>query len=173
MTRRYAGLASRGAALVLDLVLLAVLVAGTSWLAQQLVLLDPQRCPPAQAWWQLRRHLCQFIPYVAPVVGLVFSPLYRVGFWTITGQTPGMALLGLRVLRADGGKVGLLVALKRFIGLVLSASTLGIGFLMVLVTERRRALHDLLAGTVVVYDWGTGVRAPHSRFRPLSAEARR
>ncbi len=172
MTHRYAGLASRGAALGLDLVLLAVLVAGTSWLVQQLVLLDPQRCPPPQAWWQLRRHLCQFIPYVAPVAGVVFSPLYRVGFWTLTGQTPGMVLLGLRVLRADGGKVGLLVALKRFIGLMLSVSTLGIGFLMVLVTERRRALHDLLAGTVVVYDWGTRIRARRSRSLPLSAEAR-
>ena len=102
----------------------------------------------------------------------MLSPLYRVGFWTLTGQTPGMAVLGLRVLRADGGKVGLLVAMKRFMGFMLSVSTLGIGFLMVLVTERRRALHDLLAGTVVVYDWGTRIRARRSRSLPLSAEAR-
>ncbi len=157
--------------MVLDLVFLAVLVAGTSWLAQQFVLLDPQRCPPAQAWWQMRRHLCHLIPYVAPVAGLVFPLLYHVSFWTITGQTPGMALLGLRVLRADGGKVGLLVALKRFIGLVLTVLTLGIGFLMLLVTKRRRALDDLVAGTVVVYDWGTGVPPRHGRFGPLGAEA--
>jgi len=172
MTHRNAGLVSRGAALVVDLVLLAVLVAGTSWLAQQIVLLDPEHCPPAQAWWQLRRQVCQFVPYVAPVAGVMFSPLYRIGFWTITGQTPGMVLLGLRVLRADGGRVGLLIALKRFIGFMLSLVTLGIGFLMVLVTERRRALHDLLAGTMVVYDWGTGPRAAHGRSGPRSAEAR-
>jgi len=172
MTQRNAGLVSRGAALVVDLVLLAVLVAGTSWLVQQIVLLDPENCPPAQAWWQLRRHLCQFVPYVAPVAGIMFSPLYRIGFWTITGQTPGMVLLGLRVLRADGGRVGLLIAVKRFIGFMLSAVTLGMGFLMVLVTDRRRALHDLLAGTVVVYDWGTVARAAHGRSGPRAAEAR-
>ena len=55
--------------------------------------------------------------------------------------------------------MGPVTALKRFLAVTLSMVTLGMGFLMVLVTERRRTLHDLLAGTVVVYDWGDASRA--------------
>jgi uncharacterized RDD family membrane protein YckC len=75
-----------------------------------------------------------------------------------------MALLGLRLLRPDGGKVGPVTALKRFLAVTLSVMTLGMDFLMVLVTERRRTLHNLLAGTVVVYDWDDAARARADRI---------
>ena len=75
-----------------------------------------------------------------------------------------MALLGLRLLRSDGGKVGPVTALKRLLAVTLSMATLGLGFLMVLVTERRRTLHDLLARTVVVYDWGDAARTRPGRI---------
>ena len=159
MNIRYAGLVSRGAARVLDMALLAVLVGGAGWLAQQFLGVEAGRCAPADAWWQVRRHLCQFLPYVIPLAAVWFPALYYVLFWTTVGQTPGMALLGLRLLRSDGGKVGSVTALKRFLAVTLSMATLGLGFLMVLVTERRRTRHDLLAGTVVVYDWGDAARA--------------
>jgi uncharacterized RDD family membrane protein YckC len=159
VTPRYAGLVSRGAARLVDMALLAVLVGSTGWLAQQFLGVDTVGCTPAQSWWQLRRHLCQFIPYVIPLAAVWLPALYYVLFWTTAGKTPGMALLGLRLLRSDGGKVGPVTALKRFLAVTLSMMTLGIGFLMVLVTERRRTLHDLLAGTVVVYDWGEASRA--------------
>ena len=163
MNIRYAGLVSRGAARVLDMAMLAVLVGGAGWLAQQFLGVEAGRCAPANAWWQVRRHLCQFLPYVIPLAAVWFPALYYVLFWTTVGQTPGMALLGLRLLRSDGGKVGPVTALKRFLAVTLSMLTLGVGFLMVLVTERRRTLHDLLAGTVVVYDWDAAARARPGR----------
>jgi uncharacterized RDD family membrane protein YckC len=159
VTPRYAGLVSRGAARVVDMALLAVLVGGAGWLVQQFLAVDAVGCAPAQSWWQVRRHLCHFIPYVIPLAAVWFPALYYVLFWATAGKTPGMALLGLRLLRSGGGKVGPVTALKRFLAVTLSMMTLGIGFLMVLVTERRRTLHDLLAGTVVVYDWGEASRA--------------
>jgi uncharacterized RDD family membrane protein YckC len=36
------------------------------------------------------------------------------------------------------------------VGFVLTVLTLGIGFLLVLLDDRRRALQDVIAGTVVV-----------------------
>jgi uncharacterized RDD family membrane protein YckC len=164
VTPRYAGLVSRGAARLVDMALLAVLVGSTGWLAQQFLGGDAVGCTPAQSWWQVRRHLCQFIPYVIPLAAVWFPALYYVLFWTTAGKTPGMALLGLRLLRSDGGKVGPVTALKRFLAVTLSMVTFGVGFLMVLVTERRRTLHDLLARTVVVYDWGEAARARADRI---------
>ena len=81
---------------------------------------------------------------------------YFVLFWTSTGQTPGMRALGLRVITADGGGVGLGRALIRVIGLGLAIVPLFAGFLPVLVDDRRRALQDFMAGTVVVYSEDRG-----------------
>jgi uncharacterized RDD family membrane protein YckC len=77
---------------------------------------------------------------------------YFVVFWSSVGQTPGMRALGLRVTTTSGGLVGVGQALIRVIGLGLAIIPLFAGFLPVLVDDRRRALQDFLAGTVVVYD---------------------
>ncbi|HRC86656.1 MAG TPA: RDD family protein, partial [Thermoanaerobaculia bacterium] len=51
------------------------------------------------------------------------------------------------------GRVGLPFgrALLRFVGYFLSSLALGLGYLMPLFTERKRALHDFVAGTYVGY----------------------
>ena len=76
---------------------------------------------------------------------------YFVTFWSATGQTPGNRLLQIRVCRArDGAAPSLAAALLRFAGLVAAALPLFAGFLPILVDDRRRGIHDMLAGTVVV-----------------------
>ena len=77
---------------------------------------------------------------------------YFVLFWTTAGRTPGMRLLGLRVIGPDGGHPGVARSAVRLAGLALAIVPLFAGFLPVLVDDRRRALQDFLAGTVVVYD---------------------
>ena len=82
---------------------------------------------------------------------LLWSAAYFVTFWSTTGQTPGSRLLRIRVCRADDGAVlrpGR--SLVRLVCLVLAAIPLFAGFLPVLVDDRRRGVHDMLAGTVVV-----------------------
>ena len=148
---RYAGLVSRGVARLLDMVLLAVLVTGSVWMVQQALGIDPGRCPPATEWWNLRAHVCGFMPFAIPLAGVTVPPVYRVLFFVVTGQTPGMAVMGLRLRRSDGRPVGIRQALKR---VVTYSFTLGLGSVLIPVTARRRALHDIVAGTVVVYDWG-------------------
>jgi uncharacterized RDD family membrane protein YckC len=75
---------------------------------------------------------------------------FSVG-WATTGMTPGMALFGVRVVRADGSSAGLRRAVVRTLAFPLSVALLGLGFLGILVHDQRRALHDLIAGTAVVY----------------------
>ena len=73
---------------------------------------------------------------------------YFVGFWTATGQTPGNRTMGIVVVRADGSRLRPRHCLARLVGIVLSLPLFA-GFIPILVTERRRGLHDWLAGTVV------------------------
>jgi uncharacterized RDD family membrane protein YckC len=75
---------------------------------------------------------------------------YFTFFWATSGSTPGMALVRLRVVAADGRALGAGRSLVRLVGLVLSIALLCLGFLPALVSNRRRALQDYLAGTVVV-----------------------
>jgi uncharacterized RDD family membrane protein YckC len=72
----------------------------------------------------------------------------------ITGRTIGKALTGLRVVRADGSAPTARYVFIRTLALPLSLVLFGIGLLMIPARRDHRALHDLIAGTAVVYDWG-------------------
>ena len=89
--------------------------------------------------------------------------VYFVGFWSTTGQTPGMRVMRLRVLAdSSGGPPTVWRSIVRLIGLVIAIIPLFAGFLPVLVDDRRRGIHDMLAGTVVEHADGGGpvVSAP-------------
>jgi len=88
---------------------------------------------------------------VAGVIFLLWTIGYFATFWSTTGQTPGDRLMRIRVCSADDGKpIGFGRSVLRLFYLILAAIPLGAGFLPVLFDERRRGLHDMLAGTVVV-----------------------
>ena len=72
----------------------------------------------------------------------------------VAGKTLGQAVLGLRVLTSEGAVLSASRAAVRALTLPLSYLLLGIGFLGIVVGRERRALHDLIAGSAVVYDWG-------------------
>ncbi|HNS40793.1 MAG: RDD family protein [Anaerolineae bacterium] len=84
--------------------------------------------------------------------GLVFA-VYVVVFWLLAEKTLGQGLLGLRVVRTDGRHITLLPAVKRVLGYYLSFFALSLGFLWILIDDRRQGWHDKIADTVVVYDW--------------------
>ena len=64
--------------------------------------------------------------------------------------TLGKMALGIRVTDLDGNRIGFGKATGRHFAKILSALILGIGFLMAAFTEKKQALHDILAGTLVV-----------------------
>lgn len=142
----YAGIASRAVALALDVLIVdLVVLLGAAVLALVGSLVGDVRLDTLGK-------LLAAAAWAAVVVG------YFVVFWTSVGQTPGMRALGLRVTTADGDALGLWRALLRVLGLGLAIVPLFAGFLTVLVDYRRRALPDLMAGTVVVYDAPSAVR---------------
>jgi uncharacterized RDD family membrane protein YckC len=78
---------------------------------------------------------------------------YMLFFWILTGQTLGHYAAGLRVIRTDGHRVNLVSGCIRFFGYFLCILSLGLGFLWILVDDRRQGWHDKLAGTCVIYAW--------------------
>ena len=86
------------------------------------------------------------------VQALVFavSAAYFTLSWSLGGQTIGMKPWRLRVVRGDGGPVALRYALLRFVVALVSLAPAGLGFWWALFEPRRRAWHDLAAGTLVV-----------------------
>lgn len=95
---------------------------------------------------------------VGGVAYVLWSAGYFIVFWSTTGQTPGNRLLRIRVRASGGGPLKPRRALLRFVGLTLAALPLMAGYLMILVDDRRRGLHDVLARSVVV-------EAPRERRR--------
>src|ERR1051325_1774679 len=84
----------------------------------------------------------------------------------ITGRSIGKWTTGLRIERIGGGPPGIPRALVRhFIGYPLSLIPFALGFLIVTVSSTGRALHDYLAGTVVVRRSGEPLVAPARRRR--------
>lgn len=73
--------------------------------------------------------------------------------WSLGGRTIGMALLGIKVVKADGTPIGGRQAIVRTLALPLSFICLGLGLVGILVTRDRHAWHDRIAGTAVVYSW--------------------
>ena len=71
----------------------------------------------------------------------------------LAGRTIGMAVLGIQVVKTDGTPIGVRQAVVRTLTLPLSFLFLGLGFLGILISRDRHALHDRLAGTAVVYSW--------------------
>ena len=88
---------------------------------------------------------------VAAGLFVVWTIAYFVVFWSTTGQTPGSRVMRIRVRQSDGDAPPLpRWALVRLGGLFLAAVPLLLGFLPILLTERRRGLHDWIARTIVV-----------------------
>ena len=82
---------------------------------------------------------------------IVFGLVYFPWFWSRGGQTPGMKVTEIRVVRdLDGGPVSGGSAVLRLVGYWINSIALYIGFAWILVDNRRRGWHDLLAGTCVV-----------------------
>jgi uncharacterized RDD family membrane protein YckC len=94
-----------------------------------------------------------FLPVFASAtlvpLALLLGALYHVYFWSVKGATPGKELLDLRVeTDAGASPIPLGCAVLRVFGYLLSAASLGIGFLMV--AFGGSGLHDRIAGTRVV-----------------------
>jgi uncharacterized RDD family membrane protein YckC len=156
----YAGIASRGVALAIDVAIAQVIVfAGGAVFALVGSLVGNL---------ELDTTLGRVIAACAWAVTVA---TYFVLFWSTAGQTPGMRLLALRVFGPDGEHPGVWRSLVRLVGLGLAIIPLFAGFLPVLFDSRRRALQDYMARTVVRYEAAEAQAA--STSPPPSSATRR
>jgi uncharacterized RDD family membrane protein YckC len=87
------------------------------------------------------------------VGAFVWAAIYWGSSWTGFARSPGMSLLGLRIVRGDGSPLDRRHALVRLVAYPLGFLTLGAGFLGIVFGRTRQALYDRIADTAVVYDW--------------------
>ena len=74
-------------------------------------------------------------------------------FWADRQATPGKLVLGLRIVDADtGGPPPLRSLVLRYVGYLISALPLGLGYLWALWDRRRQGWHDKMGRTLVVRD---------------------
>ncbi len=80
--------------------------------------------------------------------------IVTVVFWDKWGgTTPGKRMVGIKIVDAKTLEdITNKQAITRSFGYIASTLPFGIGFLMILFRKDKRALHDLLADTVVIYD---------------------
>jgi uncharacterized RDD family membrane protein YckC len=130
-------------ALAIGLVLTVILAIGAVVAFSGAEPIDPENPMASPA-------LVSFI-LLAVVAGFAVTIGYFPWFWARRGQTPGMRVFGLYVVRdRDGGPIDGATALLRLLGYYASSAVFSLGFIWILIDRRRRGWHDLIAGTVVV-----------------------
>jgi uncharacterized RDD family membrane protein YckC len=129
----YAGFGVRAAAYLIDAALLSLL--GASF---PLLLLPSDGSNPADR---------------AGETGGLLAVLYFAFCWSRLGggRTLGMRVMGLRVIRTDGGLLGMGGAFVRVIGLWFSFALCFLGVINVAMDGRKQGWHDKLAGSLVVH----------------------
>jgi uncharacterized RDD family membrane protein YckC len=98
-----------------------------------------------------------FLPVVMSLIGIsvmisiAVGLVYEVYLVSTRGGTLGKLILGLKIVRADGSPVPAGRAAGRYFAQWLSGAILMIGYLMAGFDPEKRALHDRICETRVVY----------------------
>ncbi|HUZ84758.1 MAG TPA: RDD family protein [Gaiellales bacterium] len=122
---RYGGFWIRAAAILIDAILLSIVIVIVGALAG---LSTAARAP----------------------LGFVVEWVYFAGLESSSLQaTLGKKALGLRVTDVAGNRISFGRASARYFAKILSALTIFVGYIMAGFTDRKRALHDMIAGTLV------------------------
>jgi uncharacterized RDD family membrane protein YckC len=74
-------------------------------------------------------------------------------FWSLTGRTIGKWMMGLRVVASNGHPPTIWHSTIRAVGYAVSAIVFWLGFIWVIIDDNRKAWHDHMARTWVVYDY--------------------
>jgi uncharacterized RDD family membrane protein YckC len=150
---RYAGFASRFMSFAVDMIVITavfLLALAAIWFSAKILTGTNINFSRGDIW--------VLVGYV------IWAFIYFARSWGANGRTAGMAIFGVQVVRDDGGDVSERKAALRTLVFPLSFLFLGLGFLGVVFGDRRRALHDVIAGTTVIYCWD----ARAARLRYLS-----
>ncbi|QWD48366.1 RDD family protein [Polynucleobacter paneuropaeus] len=85
---------------------------------------------------------------VGYLIWILYGAVFLSGTWM---ATPGKKLLAIHVVDLNGSRISFWRAVGRSAGQFLSA-VFFIGYIMAFFTKDKQALHDLMAGTLVIKD---------------------
>jgi len=140
-TRRYAGFWIRFAARVIDAILLNIVffVMRMSFGISTFARID------GDIGGALARAA------IGTLLSLIVASFYEIFMLAGYGATLGKIALGLQVVRPDGSGLTLSQATGRYFAQVLSSLTFLIGYIMAAFDPEKRALHDRICDTRVIY----------------------
>jgi uncharacterized RDD family membrane protein YckC len=140
-TRRYAGFWIRFVARVIDTVILTIALLVINIPLQMMIglrgITDPTRVLALTG--------------IVAVINLAIYCAYEVYFVSTRGGTPGKLILGLKIIRSDGSPLTAGQAAGRFLAYFINSFTLMIGFIIAGFDDQKRALHDRICDTRVIY----------------------
>lgn len=146
-THRYAGFWIRVAAKIIDWIILSIvqwaILIPLNLLVFSSVTLDPEQPPAFGAFMGVMG--------MQTVLGILIPMIYVTFFLGRFGATPGKMACRIKVIAPGGEPISYLRAFGRFWGEIVSAMVLLIGYLMVAFDSQKRALHDRICSTRVVY----------------------
>ena len=97
---------------------------------------------------------------IAPVEGItrdrvffnyVLPAIYCAGFWILKSATIGKMLVKVKIVDAKTGKpASPLQCIVRYLGYIVSALPLGLGFIWIVFDKKKQGWHDKIACTLVV-----------------------
>ncbi len=96
------------------------------------------------------------------VIMLILAYLIPIGMqmvyyaWFHSGErqaTLGKRAIGIKVTGMQGERISFARGVGRYFAFLLGGFTVGIGYVMAAFTERKQALHDMVASTYVVDQW--------------------
>ena len=161
----YAGFLRRFAAWFLDMLILAVTV------GLLMALFGPEQ-PQVEMGDDVGQVLRDAMLTPANAFSSLLQLLAAMLYFTLQESssvqaTVGKRAMGIKVTDLDGNRLGFGRALGRWVAATLSYLTLMIGFVMAAFTARKQALHDVIAGTLVVDQWAYSAH-PERQKRDLS-----
>lgn len=140
----YASFWARAGAKIVDLIILNFLVLITASLMNKMPVV------PADAGIDDLRRMFDELSVLSQItigIELVFTLFF---VWRFQG-TPGKLLFGLKIVNADGSRLGPVRILFRFFGEMVNRMLFCLGYLFAAADDEKRAMHDFLADTRVVY----------------------
>ena len=155
MKGEFAGFASRFVAFGIDLALVLVSAGVINWVivaALGLLGIDVLE-PMSSAAGDFGRIIMLIGKIVLIAMPFMLLFTYWLIFWTVTGQTIGKRIMGVRVVRMDGQRMKAGNSVRRILMYFVSMVPFFLGFLWILIDDERRGWHDKVANTCVIYAW--------------------
>ena len=144
---QYAGFGRRFLAYWVDFLMLFPI----GLVVQQMMGVNPFAVFQAQSLEQLQQIQQSSAGGLPTIVSLAFALAFFLTMWVnFEGATPGKKLMAIKITKVDGSKVTYPVAFIRYIGYLLSAFVIMLGYLWIIWDKKKQGWHDKIAGTVVI-----------------------